>query len=142
MIYIKGNQIYYITKPIANELLADLYNFSTMTHVPQAYRPLALRIFQQQYVHAALPEPHDRYTLELNFLGNKLVPYIDELINEAIEYFSAKQYAVTRADNPLALTINDIQLQQAVDLIDDNEFQTINTIIATAHCSTWKLQVL
>src|SRR5690606_3898174 len=129
---------YYLTKEYANGLYYALYNFNTMNHNTKAYKDLMNSEFSFLGLSEVPEEKNDRYSLVLDFLNNTKKPYLS-IINQIKDYFTNENFIPVSSENPLRLKIDNLNIDDIINMIQDDKFQTINAIIATTNSTVWKL---
>lgn len=139
MIYIKQNQVYYLIAQPVGELYYDLYNFSTMIRVDNAYKDAIISTFSSLGLLKASPEIDDKYCLVFDFLANSKTDYLSSIVDQVANYLNSMNFNFEISDDPLLIKIDNLKIGDLIKIVQDDKFQTINTIVAVKNSSVWKL---
>lgn len=139
MIYSKQDQVYYLVDQLNNGPFYDMYSFSLMNHNANAFKGLIDISIKQLGLQKHIPQHTDRYRLVLDFLSNMRTNNISTVIDNVNSYFSDHEFHAENTEEPLCLSVSSLRIEDVTALIDDNQFQTINAVVATTNCSVWRL---
>lgn len=141
MLYIKDHQAYYYTAQPVGRLLYDLYNFTSMVRTDNAYRDLVDAHFQFRQLQQKSPDAADSFRLVLDFLGNAKTSHLNFLIEQHRLFIESEGLRCTISEEPLHVAV-ELRLKDLINIIQQDRFQTINSMIATTNCSVWRVYML
>lgn len=140
MLYTKDDVLYYFVEEQIGNSAFDLYIYHTMEKVPNAVKSIIDINIQNFNLKGEYPKASWRYELILDFLGNVETDMISKIKNQFNKYLysNAIDYKVTT--NPLSTEISNMKLEDIINLINDNSFQSHNASIKSLNSSTWKIK--
>lgn len=139
MLYISNQKAayYYIAQPFSKDFI-DLYNFSSMRRTDKAAKTIIDWSIDILKLIEVTPGVSERYELILDFLSNMRTPNINAVIERITQYFLEKGFKPTVSESPLVVKISNLKLEDLINFIQDNDFQSLNNAVESLNCSTWR----
>jgi len=142
MLYLNNqNQAYIYTAAPVGEMFFDLYNFCSMNRNEEAVQGIVRWEIEQFQLRGIQPNAAARYTLVLDFLANARTPRMTAVIARLQAFMVNQRFTPVVNEVPLRVSISDLRIEDVLNIIQNNEFQTINGAIANLGCSTWRLSI-
>ncbi|MDJ1497627.1 hypothetical protein QNI19_32105 [Cytophagaceae bacterium DM2B3-1] len=143
MLYIKNNKevYYYVADPVG-EVHYDLYSFYSMNRNDQALKTTIQWTINLLGLNGMRPKKEWKYDLILDFLGNIRTETISEILNKVQEYFDQENLEYSLEEHPLNLKIKNIDIEDAINFIQDARFQSLNCAVTSLGCSVWHLYIV
>lgn len=137
--YVKGELVRYYTEQQVGPMFLDLYNFTTMSHYPDALTGWMDLGFNESGLTGSIPKNGENYMLEMEievYKGNDH----HGLIDRTKEYFQKNWPSVHVHIRPTSITIGNFGLEDILSIIKDEVFQAINP--SKSKGKHWQLRLM
>jgi hypothetical protein len=142
MIYINDqNRLFYYTNEPIVGLEFDIYNFFEFYKIE--YQSEQKFDYEINYFNLKGIEnnPQTLYTLSLDFLSNPSTSKIEDVLKKLDKYFKKHSHQPVTIANPLRYNINDLPFEEVMEIIDDLDFQRLNTLVSFMNNNQWVLSI-
>ena len=81
-----------------------------------------------------------KYNLILDFIGNESTPNINGIIKRFEDYFRQTNQLIDLEDS-LDFLIENLKIEDLINLIQNDEFQSLNSAVSSLNSSTWRVYI-
>ena len=141
MLYLKNkNSVFYLIPRPSGLLYFDLYNFNTMTRNDRELHHEFSWKEEMSNLQPVVTEKVWKYNLILDFIGNESTPNINGIIKRFEDYFRQTNQLIDLVDS-LDFLIENLKIEDLINLIQNDEFQSLNSAVSSLNSSTWRVYI-